>query len=148
MRGSTYGLGDVLDHPDDWRLRAACRTVGDDTFFPVGSVDSKTVRAQAVEAGRYCRGCTVRTECTAARQGASGVWGGVLYDDRGRPVLDVSGDYVPLSTYAATVGITPNALQRWCQQGLVDCHRDPRGNWLINRQATKPARRREEVPAC
>ena len=62
----------------DFRLRAACRGVDPELFFPVGT--SGPAQAQALAAKAVCRHCAVRLECLSqalSTHQKDGVWGGL-----------------------------------------------------------------------
>jgi WhiB family transcriptional regulator, redox-sensing transcriptional regulator len=67
----------------DWRLRAACRYVDPELFFPVSN--SGASLDQVTKAKAVCAACRVRSECLTfavrARQG-HGIWGGMTEGER------------------------------------------------------------------
>ena len=65
-----------------WRLRAACRGVEPDIFYPV--TDEEADDAKAI-----CAGCSVRERClewALTNREADGVWGGATERERRRIV--------------------------------------------------------------
>lgn len=71
----------------DWRVRAECRAVDPDTFFPASDRGPEVAQAKAV-----CAGCPVRRECLdeALRRIPDGIAGGLTAAERrtllrGRP---------------------------------------------------------------
>lgn len=67
----------------DWRDGAACRSLGNQIFFPVGGEPGAV--AQVRQAKAICASCPVRFECLEfALQTAQedGVWGGHTEDER------------------------------------------------------------------
>jgi WhiB family transcriptional regulator, redox-sensing transcriptional regulator len=74
-------VGGNLDY-QEWRLRAACRNIDPDLFFPPGRTGAALEAAKSV-----CGRCAVRSECLefalAANQ-QDGVWGGTSEDERRR----------------------------------------------------------------
>lgn len=81
----------------DLRTGAAC--VGDwDLFDPRGENEPAELHALRVEYARaICGVCPVLTECHATAQNMrpadrSGVWAGIPYDHRGRPVRITTGE--------------------------------------------------------
>jgi WhiB family transcriptional regulator, redox-sensing transcriptional regulator len=78
-------LSDVADMSGerDWRLRAACRGVDSELFFPEGS--RGPALESAASAKQICAACPVRARCLdwALTHGAHhGVWGGRTEDER------------------------------------------------------------------
>lgn len=72
-----------LAKPDQWRLRASCRSVEPDLFFPVGTTGLAV--EQIAEAKAVCATCPVREACleyALATNQDSGVWGGTSEDER------------------------------------------------------------------
>jgi WhiB family transcriptional regulator, redox-sensing transcriptional regulator len=72
----------VPDDPSLWRLRAACRKLSPDLFFPGRGEMALLAAAKAV-----CARCPVREECliSSVQMGArSGVWGGLSERERKR----------------------------------------------------------------
>lgn len=57
-----------------WRERANCRASNSDAFFDP---------TRYAEAQLICLGCPVKAECLAERHGASGVWGGRVFLQKG-----------------------------------------------------------------
>jgi len=70
--------------PDaSWRLRAACRQVDPELFFPVGTTGPSI--EQVGQAKGICQGCEVREPCLGwalRNQIAFGIWGGTTEEDR------------------------------------------------------------------
>ncbi len=67
----------------DWRLRAACRVVDPELFFPFGNTGPAILQIE--EAKQVCRRCDVTDACLrwALESGQeSGVWGGMGEDER------------------------------------------------------------------
>ena len=65
-----------------WRLRAACRGVDPDVFYPVSDEDAE-------EAKSICRACPVREACleyALANRERDGVWGGATERERRRMI--------------------------------------------------------------
>lgn len=70
---------------DDWRARAACRSVDADLFFPTGSTGSALTQLQAAKA--FCRSCPVQRDClefALKTNQEDGVWGGKDETERRR----------------------------------------------------------------
>ncbi len=68
---------------DDWRLRAACRDIDPELFFPL-SPDGPGV-TQIQQAKAVCATCPVQPECLAfalATGQSDGVWGGLTENER------------------------------------------------------------------
>ncbi|MCX4680801.1 WhiB family transcriptional regulator [Streptomyces sp. NBC_01433] len=68
---------------ENWRMRAACREVDPDLFFPIGSTGPALVQTEDAKA--VCATCPVRAQCLrwALENGQdSGVWGGLGEDER------------------------------------------------------------------
>lgn len=71
---------------ESWRRSAACREVGSDLFFPVGSTGCAILEIE--EAKAVCAICPAREACLAfalATNQEFGIWGGC--DERERRVL-------------------------------------------------------------
>lgn len=67
----------------EWRARAACRDLGPEVFFPVGSTGRALDQVEAAKA--VCAGCPVKTQCLAwalETNQRDGVWGGTSEDER------------------------------------------------------------------
>ena len=65
-----------------WRLRAACRGVDPDVFYP--TTDDEVEEAKAI-----CRACPVRETCleyALANRERDGVWGGATERERRRMI--------------------------------------------------------------
>ena len=72
-----------LAKPDQWRLRALCRSVDPDLFFPVGTTG--LALEQIAEAKAVCSMCCVNEQCleyALATNQDSGVWGGTSEEER------------------------------------------------------------------
>ena len=72
-----------LPKPDQWRLRAACRSVDPDLFFPVGATGLAIEQIESAKA--VCTMCPVTDECleyALATNQDSGVWGGRSEEER------------------------------------------------------------------
>lgn len=72
----------MLQHDENWRVRAACASKDPDSFFPVGH--SGPALRQVDEAKAVCARCTVVAECLAEAFSHSfpeGVWGGLRFPD-------------------------------------------------------------------
>ena len=70
---------------DDWRARAACRSVDADLFFPTGSTGPALSQLQAAKA--FCRSCPVQPDClefALETNQEDGVWGGKDETERRR----------------------------------------------------------------
>jgi WhiB family redox-sensing transcriptional regulator len=86
----------------NWRRRAACRDVGTDMFFPVGTT-GKTLERDLLRAFAVCARCPVRADCAAERPTTgSGVWAGVYYLDNGTPWTPPSGQILGRDLVEAT----------------------------------------------
>ncbi|WP_425566800.1 WhiB family transcriptional regulator [Pseudonocardia petroleophila] len=70
-------------HPDDFRHRAACRSVDPEVFFPT-AVQGREVDRQVRIAKAVCNGCPVRTECLdwALTRLPDGIAGGMTEHER------------------------------------------------------------------
>lgn len=72
----------------DWRLRATCRSVDPDLFFPVSTPGSDRYAAEVAEAKQVCGNCPVRARCLEVALGIEGkrdrfgVAGGLDQDER------------------------------------------------------------------
>ena len=98
------GVADVSGD-QNWRLRAACRDVDSELFFPEGN------RGPALEsmarAKQICAACPVRARCLdwALTHGAHhGVWGGRTEDERRSLRLTPSVPHPPVRKSAWTTG--------------------------------------------
>jgi WhiB family redox-sensing transcriptional regulator len=72
-----------LPKPDQWRLRAACRSVDPDLFFPVGATGLAVDQIESAKA--VCSMCPVNEPCleyALATNQDSGVWGGRSEEER------------------------------------------------------------------
>jgi len=68
---------------DQWRLRASCRSVDPDLFFPVGTTGLAVEQIDAAKA--VCMACPVNTACldyALSTNQDSGVWGGTSEEER------------------------------------------------------------------
>jgi WhiB family transcriptional regulator, redox-sensing transcriptional regulator len=84
-RPVAYRLSGAADMSGEhnWRLRAACRDVDSELFFPEGS--RGPALESAARAKQICAACPVRARCLdwALTHGAHhGVWGGRTEDER------------------------------------------------------------------
>ncbi|MCA1692193.1 MAG: WhiB family transcriptional regulator [Acidimicrobiales bacterium] len=69
---------------DGWRVRAACRALPGDLFFPAGELEEQAVE-QAAEAKAVCQACPVRVAClefAIATNQPFGIWGGTNAAER------------------------------------------------------------------
>lgn len=72
-----------LPKPDQWRLRAACRSVDPDLFFPIGATGLAVEQIDSAKA--VCTMCPVMDACleyALATNQDSGVWGGRSEEER------------------------------------------------------------------
>lgn len=72
-----------MSEPEDWRLRAACRHMNPELFFPEGTA-GRALDA-AVLAKRICGTCPVRAQCldwAVDHSAAFGIWGGLSETER------------------------------------------------------------------
>ena len=79
---STAALPEIAP-PDAWRLRASCRSVDPDLFFPVGTTGLAVEQIDAAKA--VCQACPVNTTCleyALTTNQDSGVWGGTSEEER------------------------------------------------------------------
>ena len=68
---------------EQWRLRAACRSIDPDLFFPVGSTGQALEHIESAK--RVCALCPVNEPClefALATNQDSGVWGGTSEEER------------------------------------------------------------------
>jgi len=68
-----------LENVPDLEGKGACKDEDPELFFPIGSENTPSSRAQIEEAKAVCRGCEVASVCLqyALEQGeVHGVWGG------------------------------------------------------------------------
>jgi WhiB family transcriptional regulator, redox-sensing transcriptional regulator len=82
----------AADAVPGWRRMAACRSVGDDTWFPHRTVDPRSALAERA-------GCPVRRSCLAHSLGIGegfGIWGGTTEATRYALRLDLA-DGVPVA---------------------------------------------------
>jgi WhiB family transcriptional regulator, redox-sensing transcriptional regulator len=88
---------------EDWRLKAACRPLDSDLFFP----NREAYRSEVARAKAVCGECQVRAACLqAAMDGREtvGIWGGLTPQERAklhrrnRRVRDDAGDVVDDAT--------------------------------------------------
>jgi WhiB family redox-sensing transcriptional regulator len=83
MRVSDLDPKRVIDLTDNWRIRAACRSMAPDLFFPAGT--SGVAADEIVAAKEVCFGCEVRSDClqfAVSTNQEFGVWGGTTEDER------------------------------------------------------------------
>lgn len=69
--------------PDDWKERAACRTITPELFFPLGSTGEAVDQIAAAKG--VCEVCSVRREClqfALETNQEAGVWGGTSEEER------------------------------------------------------------------
>ena len=68
---------------EDWRHRAACRSVDPEVFFPV-PVEGLAYRTRVAVAKAVCGGCPVRAECLtwALAHQPDGIAGGMTEHER------------------------------------------------------------------
>jgi WhiB family redox-sensing transcriptional regulator len=69
--------------PEQWRLRASCRSVDPDLFFPVGTTGLAIDHIEAAK--QVCGDCPVSDPCleyALVTNQDSGVWGGTSEDER------------------------------------------------------------------
>ncbi|MGH9278484.1 MAG: WhiB family transcriptional regulator [Acidimicrobiales bacterium] len=69
---------------DGWLVRAACRALPTELFFPAGELDEQAVE-QAEEAKSVCSGCPVQGACleyAIATNQPYGIWGGANASER------------------------------------------------------------------
>jgi len=72
-----------LSRPDVWRLRASCRSVDPDLFFPVGTTGLAVEQIDSAKA--VCDACPVNEPCleyALATNQDSGIWGGTSEEER------------------------------------------------------------------
>lgn len=70
---------------ENWRARAACRSVDANLFFPSGSTASVVAQLQTAKA--FCRSCPVQRAClefALETNQEDGVWGGKDETERRR----------------------------------------------------------------
>ena len=76
----------AVEPENDWRLRAACRTLDPDVFFSSDSFEHKQDKEEReIQAKAVCARCDVRAECLdyALRAGERyGIWGGLAPQER------------------------------------------------------------------
>ena len=68
---------------DAWRLRASCRSVDPDLFFPVGTTGLAIEQIDAAKA--VCQACPVNGACldfALSTNQDSGIWGGTSEEER------------------------------------------------------------------
>lgn len=68
---------------DDWRMKASCRSVDPDLFFPVGTTG--LALDQIEQAKAVCRACDARSAClefALSTNQESGVWGATSEEER------------------------------------------------------------------
>jgi WhiB family transcriptional regulator, redox-sensing transcriptional regulator len=67
----------------DWRIRASCKDVDPDLFFPIGSTGTALDQIESAKA--VCGLCPSKTPClefALATNQEAGVWGGTSEDER------------------------------------------------------------------
>jgi WhiB family transcriptional regulator, redox-sensing transcriptional regulator len=72
--------------PNNWRYEAACRSMGNDRFFPIG-ITGEAVE-QIEDARAVCRNCGVQEQClefALATNQQFGIWGAKSEEER-RPL--------------------------------------------------------------
>lgn len=81
-------------HAPSWRVRASCRGVdGQDFFPPSGGERRRERRQRELRAKAVCAGCPVRGECldaALANDERYGVWGGLTDGERAVLILAAS----------------------------------------------------------
>ena len=68
---------------DDWRLKASCRIVDPDLFFPIGTTGMALDQIEQAKA--VCRACEARPAClefALSTNQESGVWGATSEEER------------------------------------------------------------------
>ena len=68
---------------DAWRLRASCRSVDPDLFFPVGTTGLAVEQIDAAK--EVCQACPVNGACldfALSTNQDSGIWGGTSEEER------------------------------------------------------------------
>lgn len=68
---------------EDWRLKASCRSVDPDLFFPVGTTG--LALEQIEQAKAVCRSCPAQEPClefALSTNQESGVWGATSEEER------------------------------------------------------------------
>jgi WhiB family redox-sensing transcriptional regulator len=71
--------------PDDWQLRARCRGLPTEVFYPPENEKGRQRRHREEHAKRICRRCAVIEQCRAYALGSRetyGVWGATSPLDR------------------------------------------------------------------
>ncbi|GAA4757750.1 WhiB family transcriptional regulator [Actinomycetospora chibensis] len=114
----------------NWQVRAACRGVDPELFFPEPS-DEPLVRTQVAAAKAVCRRCPVREQCLAEalERLPHGVAGGLTEHERRRAraqrerpgarqprwllLLDAGSSY---SEVAAEYGVSVRTIARWASR--------------------------------
>jgi WhiB family transcriptional regulator, redox-sensing transcriptional regulator len=72
-----------MSEPEDWRLRAACRHMNPELFFPEGTA-GRALDATGL-AKQICGTCPVRAQCldwALVHSAAFGIWGGLSETER------------------------------------------------------------------
>ena len=68
---------------DDWRVKASCRSVDPDLFFPIGTTG--IALDQIEQAKAVCNSCPAKEPClefALVTNQESGVWGGTSEEER------------------------------------------------------------------
>ena len=84
----TENLADLfaVEPENDWRLKAACRSLDPDVFFSSDNFENKHDKDdREAQAKAVCMTCSVRAECLdyALRAGERyGIWGGLASQER------------------------------------------------------------------
>lgn len=76
----------AAEYENDWRSRAACRTLDPNLFFAGDAFENKSEKeAREAEAKAVCAGCGVRQDCLDYSFAAGeryGIWGGMNASER------------------------------------------------------------------
>ena len=73
----------VIDLTDNWKARAACRSMSPELFFPAGTTGAAFDEITAAK--DVCFGCDVRTDCLRFAVSSNqefGIWGGTTKEER------------------------------------------------------------------
>jgi len=73
----------VIDLSDNWKARAACRSMSPELFFPAGTTG--VAFEEITAAKEVCFSCDVRTDCLRFAVSSNqefGVWGGTTEEER------------------------------------------------------------------
>lgn len=69
----------------EWQVKAACRRVDPELFFPVGTTGAEVYERQVAAARAVCGGCPVLMACRAQFDAEEdGIFGGLTADERRR----------------------------------------------------------------